>query len=329
MTVVPASRDDLRGAAGWSGRGRPIALAAVALVVAPARAYAHAGRPPEPHDLWTAWSADPAVLVALVLSGWLYARGVHRLWRRAGTGHGVRQWQAWSFAAGWMVLATALVSPLHRLGSALFSAHMAQHELLVSVAAPLLVLGQPLVPSLWAVPVAWRRRAGRWARARSVRRTWRWVTLPLAAFALHSLALWLWHLPAAYQATLRSDVTHAAQHASFIGTALLFWWVVLHARGRRAAHGPAIFYLFATVVHTGVLGAVLALAPRVLYPDYVPWTRAWGLTPLEDQQLGGLMMWMPGGLAYVAAGLTLVADWLRESGRRAQGRERLTAPAVP
>jgi putative membrane protein len=306
-----------------------VALSAVAIALTPDCAHAHAGRPPEPHDLWTAWSADPAVVAALALSAWLYARGVRRLWRRAGTGRGTGQWQAWSFAAGWIVLAVALLSPLHRLGSALFSAHMAQHELLVSVAAPLLVLGHPVVPSLWAVPSGWRRTVGGWARARPVRAIWRWLTLPLVAFALHSLALWLWHLPAAYQATLRSDAAHAAQHASFLGTALLFWWVVLHARGRRVAHGPAVFYLFATVLHTGVLGAVLALAPTVLYPDYVPWTRAWGLTPLEDQQLGGLIMWMPGGLSYVAAGLALVADWLKESGRRAEGRERVTAPAAP
>jgi putative membrane protein len=160
-----------------------------------------------------------------------------------------------------------------------------------------------------------------------VRASWRWFTLPLVAFALHALALWLWHVPAAYQATLRSNLAHTAQHASFLGTALLFWWMVLHSRGARAAHGPAIFCLFATVLHTGVLGALLTLAPTVLYPDYVPWTRAWGLTPLEDQQLGGLFMWIPGGLAYVAAGLALLADWLRESGRRAERRERLAAAA--
>jgi len=300
-----------------------------ALLVAPAPALAHVGRPPEPHDLWTAWSTEPGMVLALGLSAWMYGRGLHRLWGRAGAGAGVRRWEAAAFAAGWLVLVLALVSPLHRLGSALFSAHMAQHELLVAVAAPLLVLGRPLVAMLWALPPAARRTAGGWVKLPAVRAGWAWLTQPFVAFAAHGVALWLWHVPAAYQATLRSDVVHTAQHVTFLGTALLFWWVVLDARGRRAAHGPAIFFLFATVLHTGVLGALLTFARTVLYPDYVPWTRAWGLTPLEDQQLGGLLMWVPGSVSYVAAGLALLADWLRESGRRAEQRERLSAAAIP
>lgn len=298
-------------------RRRALASALVLAALLPAPAPAHAGRPLQPHDLWAAWSLDPLVLAALFAGGWLYARGVERMWRRAGAGRGVRRWQAGCFAAGWAALLLALVSPLHPLGEVLFSAHMAQHELLVAVAAPLLVLGRPLVPLLWAVPVPWRRAAGRWAKTRSVRAGWRALSAPLVAWLLHAAALWLWHLPAAYQAALRIPAVHAAQHAAFLGTGLLFWWALFHGRDGRMGYGAAVFYLFATAMHGGALGALLALSPTPWYPAYEGVTAAWGLTPLEDQQLAGLIMWIPGGLSYLVAGLALLAAWMRESERRA------------
>ncbi|HEX2079513.1 MAG TPA: cytochrome c oxidase assembly protein [Longimicrobium sp.] len=296
---------------------RALSSALVLAVLAPAPALAHAGRPLQPHDLWTAWSLDPLILGPVLVGGWLYARGVERMWRRSGAGRGIRRWQAACFAAGWATLLLALVSPLHPLGEVLFSAHMAQHELLVAVAAPLLVLGRPLVPLLWAVPVRWRRAAGGWAKSSSVRAGWRAVSAPLAAWLLHAAALWLWHLPAAYQAALGSAAVHAAQHAAFLGTGLLFWWALFHGREGRMGYGAAVFYLFATAMHSGALGALLALSPTPWYPAYGGVTAAWGLTPLEDQQLAGLIMWIPAGLSYLVAGLALLAAWMRESERRA------------
>src|SRR3954454_9259210 len=103
----------------------------------------------DPQNVWTAWSLEPAVVLGLGLTAWLYSSGVRRLWRNAGSGHGVRRSEALLFGLGWASLVVALVSPLHRLGEALFSAHMAQHELLMVVAAPLLVLGRPVVALLW------------------------------------------------------------------------------------------------------------------------------------------------------------------------------------
>lgn len=302
-------------------RRSAVVLALGALVPAPA--LAHAGRPLQPHDLWTAWSLDPAVVAPLLAGGWLYARGVERVWRRSGTGRGVRRWQAGCFAAGWITLLLAMVSPLHPLGEALFSAHMAQHELLVAVAAPLLVLGRPLVPLLWAVPVHWRRAAGRWAKAGPVRGGWRMVSGPFAAWLLHAAALWLWHLPGPYQAALAGEGLHALQHASFLGTGLLFWWALFHGREGRLGYGAAVFYLFATAMHSGALGALLTLSPTPWYPAYDGTTAAWGLTALEDQQLAGLIMWVPAGVSYLVAGLALLAAWMRESERRAaRGRAR-------
>ena len=245
---------------------------------------AHEGLPLAPHDLWRAWSFDTAVIVLLALSAALYVRGVRALWRSAGPGHGVRRWEAAAFAGGWIMLLLALVSPLHQLGGVLFSAHMAQHELLMAAAAPLLILGRPLVPFVWALPMTWRRTVGDWAATAPVRGTWELLTLPLVAWTLHGVAIWLWHAPALFEATLRSDWVHSLQHMSFLGTGLLFWWALLRGRAGRIGSPAAVLYLFTTSVHTTVLGALLTFSSRAWYPLYAPATAAWGLTPLEDQQ---------------------------------------------
>jgi putative membrane protein len=282
---------------------------------------AHDGRPLAPHDLWLAWSFEPAVMVGLLLVAWLYGSGVRALWRSAGRGHGVRPWEAASFAAGWLTLVLALVSPIHRLGEVLFSAHMAQHELLMALAAPLIVLGRPLVGFLWAIPIGWRRSLGGWCATPPVRRAWIWISTPLVAWGLHALAIWLWHIPGLYQATLGSEAIHTAQHVSFLGSALLFWWALLRVREGRLGVPAAVLYLFTTAVHTSLLGALLAFSSRTWYPIYSTSTAAWGLTPLEDQQLAGLIMWVPAGLSYLVAALAVIATWLKEpAARRLAGR---------
>jgi len=287
-----------------------------ALTAAPPSALAHDGRPLAPHDLWSAWEWSPVVILPLLLLAVLYGIGVRRVWARSAPGRGVRRRDVACFASGWVVLAIGVVSPLHALGGVLFSAHMTQHELLMVVAAPLLVLGRPLVALVWALPRVWRARAGAWARQPSVRRTWRSLTAPAIASAVHAVALLLWHLPAPYEATYTSAPLHALQHVSFLGTALLFWWALLHpSRGRE---GEAVIYLFAATLLTGALGALLAFAPELWYPHYAATTGAWGLTPLDDQQLGGVIMWIPGGGTYLLAALALFGAWLRDSERRAQ-----------
>jgi putative membrane protein len=277
---------------------------------------AHDGLLLAPHDLWTAWSFEPAVVICLGLSAWLYLRGVRSLWRSAGSGHGIQRREAAIFAAGWIMLLLALLSPLHQLGGVLFSAHMAQHELLIAVAAPLLVLGRPLVPFVWALPMKWRRTVGDWAAVVPVRVTWELLTLPLVAWTLHAIAIWVWHAPALFQATLNSEAVHTLQHVSFLGTALLFWWALLRGREGRLGRPAAVLYLFTTSVHTTLLGALLAFSSTLWYPLYASSTAAWGLTPLEDQQLAGLIMWVPAGLAYLIATLAITASWLKEPAPR-------------
>jgi putative membrane protein len=248
--------------------------------------------------------------VLLALSGGWYTLGVLRLWRNAGVGRGIGRLQAAAFAGGWLALVLALVSPLDALGARLFSAHMVQHELLMLVAAPLLVLGRPLAAWTWGLSPARRQVVGRWIRVPWWAATWALLTDPLAAWALHALALWLWHVPSWFEAALRNEGWHALQHASFLGTALLFWWSALGGDSRSRASGFALLYLFTTMLHTGALGALLTLAPTPWYPSYAAATGALGLDPVADQQLGGLVMWVPGSLAYLVAGLLVVARLL-------------------
>ena len=257
------------------------------------------------------WSFEPWAVVLLVSSGALYTFGVRRLWRNAGAARGLSRGQVASFAAGWLSLVVALVSPLDALGDRLFSAHMVQHELLMIVAAPLLVVGRPLAAWAWAVPQPGLRAVGGWLRSPAWSALWRVLTNPLAAWTLHPLALWIWHVPAFFESALQNAGWHVLQHASFLITALLFWWTVLGRDQRsRTSAGLATIYLFTTMLHTGLLGALLTFASSPLYPAYLASAGTFGIDPLEDQQLGGLVMWVPGGLAYLAAGLAAAARLL-------------------
>lgn len=262
------------------------------------------------------WTWDPVVLFLLALTAGLYALGLDRLWARAGAGQGIRGWEAACFAAGWLGLFAALVSPLDALGEILFSAHMAQHEVLILVAAPLMVLGRPLAAFLWALPKPAREKAGRWSQAPAVASSWRWLTAPVTVWVLHGIALWVWHLPDLYQRTLGDDFVHALQHLCFFLSASLFWWSLVHGRFGRLGYGASVLYVFTTSLHSGVLGALLTFAPRLWYPIYEIRTSRWSLSPLEDQQLAGLIMWIPAGAVFILLGLALFAAWMGEAERR-------------
>jgi putative membrane protein len=234
----------------------------------------------------------------------------------------VHRWEAWAFAGGWLALVLALVSPLDALGGALFSAHMTQHEVLMLLAAPLLVLGRPLAPWLLALPQGVRSRLVDVGKQAGAQRAWRWFVNPLAAWLIHAAVLWAWHAPVLFQATLEHEGVHAAQHLSFLVSALLFYEALAYGRSGRLAYGAGVVYLFTTAVHTSVLGALLTFSQELWYPAYQTTTAAWGLTPIEDQQLGGLIMWVPAGVLYVLASLALLGGWLREAERRSRFKEK-------
>lgn len=307
---------------------RHLARSCAALVLLlPRAAYAHPGRAPEPHDLWQSWTFPPVVVIGLALGAWCYARGVRALWRRAGTGRGVPGWRAASFAGGLAAVAVALLSPVDRVASALFSVHMVQHLLLVLVAAPLIVLGEPLAVTMWALPVRARRAVARaWRRAPMASALWLALRHPATAWSLHVVALWLWHAPRLYDAALGDNGVHELEHASFFLTALLFWMAPFDRHRHRLGLGAASLYLFAAGLQGTILGALMTLARHPLYQAHLETTARWGLTPLEDQQLAGLIMWIPAGLVYLGA---LIPFAFRALGGDAEHSRIGLPPATP
>jgi putative membrane protein len=282
-----------------------------------------------PGDLWATWSWDPAVLGALVGAAALYGVGLRRLLaapRRS------RAWtrRAAAFYAGLMALGIALVSPLDGLGHTLFSAHMVQHLVLILGAPPLLAYGRPAFMWMIGLPPGWRRAAVGAVRIRPARPAGRVLTHPLAAGALHAVAMWAWHLPALYLAALTSDWVHALEHISFLATALVLWTIVVgHVRGR-AGYGGRLALVFGTALQSSALGAILTFAGAGLYPVHAPGAAAWGLSLLEDQQLAGAIMWIPAGVVYLLAMVVLFVRWLSDVERRTEAgdRARTAAPAV-
>jgi putative membrane protein len=257
----------------------------------------------------------------------IYIAGLVRLWHHAGYGRGIRPRDVLAFAAGWLALAVALSPPLDEWSDAWLAAHMVQHELLMIIAAPLMAISSPLVAMLWAAPAVVRYRAVDAFTTSRVRALWRMVTSPLGAFLLYATALWVWHVPVLYDAALAHEPIHILQHACFFGTAALFWWGIAHGRYGRVGYGAAVVYVFATAAHSGVLGALLTFSPRPWYPHYEA-AHAAGLTSLEDQQLAGLLMWVPAGFAFVGGGLILFAAWLRESDRHTRYKPTMAAGSM-
>jgi putative membrane protein len=260
-----------------------------------------------------AWNADPWVIACLIAAALLYACGLRRLWHNAGHGAGVPVRRTMYFAFGLTMLVVALLSPVDTLGADLFSMHMVQHELLMLVAAPLIIAGRPLAVFIWAFPAGGRQRIKRMVKARAIHQPWHVLSQPFSAWSLHAVVLWAWHFPTLFQASLADDAVHAVQHFSFLASALLFWLSLIGPQSR-LHYGSAVVYLLTTAIHTGVLGALLTFSSNPWYPAYAQTAGHWGFTALEDQQLGGLIMWVPAGFAFVLAGLLAAAraispDW--------------------
>lgn len=276
-------------------------------------ALAHGGEPHDGGDAWGSWNLSPTLLLGFLAGGGLYIRGVRAVWRSSGAGAPVTRRQAGFFLGGLLALAVALISPVDALGEEALSWHMIQHLILTLVAAPLLALGNPLTGYLWAVPKPPLQQAARWwNRRRGLKRALSMVLHPLTIWAVHAGALWIWHAPSFYEAALGDDLVHNLQHISFLITALLFWWTVLpvNSPGHYAGYGPAILLLFTTALQGGLLGALLTFSKMVWYPYYLESHLLTGITPLEDQIIAGLLMWIPPGIIYLAATLALLARLL-------------------
>ncbi|HEX6800002.1 MAG TPA: cytochrome c oxidase assembly protein [Ktedonobacterales bacterium] len=265
--------------------------------------------------LWLDWNLDPTILIGLAVfvGAYCYALGPLRR-RRASAGRldaaeaeRVNPWQVTAFVAGTAVFALALISPLDALSDEyLFSAHMVQHMLIAVVAPPLWILG---VPGWMLAPLFQRRSVARVARL---------LTHPAVAFTLFNGDLWLWHWPALYDATLSSDLVHTFEHLTFVATAVLFWWVVLSPLREvpPVGKGTAVLYLFAACQPMVALGALLTFASTPFYAPYVTAPRIWGSTPLGDQQLGGLIMWLPTNIPYLIFLSAFFFQWVGIQDRR-------------
>lgn len=270
-------------------------LTVLLLALLPETAWAHGG-PPAIDAGPARWTFDPWVVVPLIVALLLYATGFVRLRARRGLWRGGAL-----YLTGWLVLSLSLLSPLHEAGERSFFFHMIEHEAIMLVAAAALPLSQPLGIMLWAFP----HRARQWLGSGVVRLTR--LRAPLFATALQAAILWTWHAPALFNRALADPGWHIAQHLSFLLSALLFWWAMLRTPHRALA----ALCLFITSLVGGALGALMALSASPWYQGYAAMgMMPFGLTPEEDQQMAGLVMWVPGGLAHAAAALAILSRYL-------------------
>lgn len=289
------------------------------------RAFAHELGQHRP-DL--TWSFDPLILGALAIAAVWYGSGYWRL-KREGIDRVLRRREIICYTAGLAVLFVALISPLDPLGEQLFCAHMVQHLLLLMAAPPLLVMGRPPVAFLWAFPGPVRRRIGRAWAAAGLARTTGVLMHPITVWIAFSGSFVFWHVPAAYQWALADETIHTVEHLCFLVTALAFWSIVIAPSGRRTLnYGASLLFVATTAVLSGLPGALMIFAPRPLYPAHAHTAAEWGLTLMQDQQLAGLIMWIPAGLGYVVAIAWLFLLWLQEAERRTMRPLSTSAPII-
>lgn len=277
-------------------------MIAAALLLAPILAHAHASETAPGMETWVA--------VCLAVAAIAYVVGLRNLWGRAGIAHGVSLRQAATFAAGWIMLAVALGGPIEAWSGTSFAAHMMQHELLMLAAAPLLAASRPLGVFAWALPAHARRGLRALTSPRWMRASWQWLTAPLWATVLSIVVLWVWHAPRLFDLATVHRGWHALQHASFFVTALAFWWALRPGSSPARKVGQAVACLFVTMVVTGALGGLLAFSAAPWYASYAHHASPFGWTPLEDQQVGGLIMWIPCGTLYLVAALMRMREAL-------------------
>jgi putative membrane protein len=240
------------------------------------------------------------------------------LWTRASPGRGVTHLRAAAFYGGLLAIFIAEITPVDALGGVLFSAHMVQHLLFVIVAAPLLVIGLTPAARAWLVPKSWRVGLGRWwHRQKVLNTTWQHLSSPWLVWLLHAGAVALWHIPYFYQLAVVNDFAHFLEHMSFLLTALLFWWVVIGiGEHRRLDYGLGMLYVFTMAMFQGVIGALITFSRHPWYPIYAGSVEAWGLTALDDQQLAGAIMWVPGNFVYLLAFVWLMYEWFKAMERK-------------
>ena len=279
-------------------------LIPLSLLAVPAAAWAHAGHE---HSRTPGWEFDPLVVIPLGLALVIFVVGSVRLARRSK----VDRPRTWLFVGGWVVLMLSLVSPLHQGGEQSFALHMIEHELIMLVATLLLAASHAGGVLAWGLPSPLRRAlGGSWKAPLAI--LWKRLTEPVTATIVQAVVMWLWHAPLLFDRALESNGWHAAQHLSFVAASLFFWVAMLNPR--RGGYLLSAACLFVTTLVEGALGALMALSQSPWYSDYAAMELSGiGLEPTTDQQLAGLIMWIPGGVLHGAAALLLLYHWLKTS----------------
>jgi cytochrome c oxidase assembly factor CtaG len=264
-------------------------------------------------DFWlTQWNLEPSILIGTALITGLYLYAIGPLRKRHFPNEPIRTGQTIAFLSGMLIMFLALVSPLDELGdSYLFSAHMIQHLCLMVVGPPLLLLGTPE----WMVKLAFRSRI--------IFQVAKVMTYPVVAFVLFNVDFWLWHAPPLYNATLENQTIHILEHLTFIIFSLCYWWPIFSPSKDLPPLpiGGQILYLFLSGMPSVVLGAGLTFSPP-LYAPYIAAPRIWGISAATDQQLGGLIMWVPVSIYYIIIMSVLFIRWMLQQEAKQQARER-------
>jgi putative membrane protein len=277
--------------------------------------------------LLLSWSWRPEIMLTLSLAAAVHLAGRRRLKQRGG-GRLVTGWRSASYLSGLTVVWIALMSPIDVLAGQFFYMHMIQHLLLVMVAPPLLLIADPMPIMMWGLPALLRREVGRELRPEAVfRRGLRAVTSPGLVWLMFVAVLVGWHDSGAYDAALRSDLVHDVEHLSFFITAMLFWWHVTGAAPhvhKRLSRGLRIGYVLSIIPANMLTGLALTFASDPLYPYYATVPRPGGMSILQDQMLGGVLMWIPGSMMYIIAALVLIAQAIRAE----EDRARLSDPPL-
>jgi cytochrome c oxidase assembly factor CtaG len=274
---------------------------------------------------------DVVLWMAIAVGAAAYTRGWFRL-RSTARLASVRHLAAYLSAVG--LMAAALVGPLDRAADRGLAPHMVQHMILVMAVPPLLLASRPYAIGIWGLPDRPRRSAARLLAERGTVRRLLAPVSPVVAFGLTALVHVVWHDPGLYDLAIRNPSVHAFQHATFVGSALAWWWHGLRAPPRLHAclsPGFRMVYLMGMGPVAMVIGMFIAFAPQPLYAAYAAEAARHGTDALADQQLGGAILWIMGGMMYLLAGLAgLAQDLSREERRnRASERPRPSAAAIP
>lgn len=297
------------------------ALAVTGLVLTGA-VPAHSGSHGESASIWSMWSIDPIGIVGPLLFSYLYFNGL-RKWPNPS--HPVRLWQRISFALGQLTLFAALVSPIDPLSDQLFFMHQIQHLMLRVVAPVLILLGAPLTPVLRGLPDGFlydyiRPIAGN----RRIQRGYARLMNPVLTLGLFVGTLWVWQIQELQNLVVRNVIVHVFMHFTMFASAMLYWWLVIDPAPHRSRihYGLRVLYVAITIIPNTALGAIIVFSSIVLYSAYGESGHAFNISALDDQLIGGLILWLPMEMmSVIIAGIVFIM-WFMNEERAATGRAR-------